>query len=125
MPAVPDPGYTYARGHDNDGVDAVVRLLEVWFLAIEDGTVTFRQPALSYPKTWTEEQLDALVRDIDAEIDQEVTRLPGTQAKVQAQAGPGFQRLASPQRLALAQELHAAIEAHREALHDYFPTVEG
>jgi len=89
-------------------------LLEDWFLAIEDGTAQYRYPSAAYPKTWTEEELDTLVRDIDAEIDQEVVRQPGT--SVGAKAGPGFQRLELTQRLALAQQLHALVQKHASIL---------
>jgi hypothetical protein len=62
---------------------------------------------------WTEEELDKLVQDIDAEIDIEVTRTPGT--SVGADAGPGFYRLQLPQRLALAQQLELLMEKQRAA----------
>ena len=90
----------------NPGVAAVILLLDGWLQAMESGTAHLRLPDPSYIRAdgkplWTVEQLDTLIRDLDAEIDQEVTRLPGT--SVGAQAGPGFWRLALPQRLALAQ----------------------
>jgi len=125
MPAV-DVGKAYPSGHNNPGVEAVMFCLERWLLALEDGSHVHRLPDFSYQRSrgraqWTEEELDRLVRDIDAEIDQEVPRLPGTQAKVRAKAGSGFHRLAVPQRLALAQELDRLIAEHADDLKDYAP----
>lgn len=116
---------TYPSGHDNPGVAAVILLLNEWVYAMDNGTVEFWVPHSAYvrpngKKPWTEDQLDTLIRDIDAEIDQEVIRLPGT--SVGAQAGPGFHRLALPQQLALAQALEQTIKAHREALMPLSPS---
>src|SRR5579885_1490737 len=77
MPETRIPGKMYPSGHANEGVHAIMMLLEDWFLAMEDGTAVFRQPDPNYQRsggrpTWTEEELDRLMRDLDAEIDQEV-----------------------------------------------------
>lgn len=116
----------YPSGHENAGVAAVILLLEEWVYALDNGTVNFWMPDPAYVRPhgqelWTEDQLDTLIRNIDAEIDQEVTRQPGT--SVGAKAGPGFHRLALVQRLALAQALELTIGVHREALAPYFPQV--
>lgn len=109
----------YPSGHENPGVAAVIFLLDDWLQAIENGTVHLRMPDHNYVRpngrpTWTEEELDTLIRDLDAEIDQEVNRAPGT--SVGAKAGPGFYRLALPQRLALAQHLEAMLAEHEDTL---------
>lgn len=119
MPEVKIPGQMYASGHTNDGVEAMIFLLDDWFAALEAGTAHLRMPDPSYQRPrgqalWTEEDLDTLVRDIDAEIDQEVNRAPGTFAG--AKAGPDFKRLATPQRLALAQQLEVLMEEHQHAI---------
>ena len=115
---------TYPPGHENPGVAAIILLLDGWLQAMDSGTAHLRLPDPSYVRPdgkpmWTVDQLDTLIRDLDAEIDQEVTRLPGT--SVGAQAGPGFSRLALPQRLALAQHLDAALEQHEETLKGFEP----
>jgi len=115
---------TYPTGHDNAGVAAVIFLLDDWLQAMENGTAHHRLPDPNYVRsngkpTWTEDELDTLIRDLDAEIDQEVTRLPGT--SVGAKAGPGFSRLALPQRLALAQQLDNLVQRHQEALQAFEP----
>lgn len=109
----------YPSGHENPGVAAVIFLLDDWLNAMKQGTAHLRFPDPNYvrprglPK-WTEEELDTLIRDIDYEVDQEVNRAPGT--SVGARAGPGFYRLAVPQRLALAQQLEAVLEQHEDDL---------
>ena len=109
----------YPSGHENPGVAAVIFLLDDWLQAMENGTVHLRMPDPNFVRSggqpmWTEDELDTLIRDIDAEIDQEVTRAPGT--SVGAKAGPSFHRLPLPQRLALAQQLEAMIEQNGETL---------
>jgi hypothetical protein len=105
----------YPPGHPNPGVAAVTAVLEEWCLALEDGSHVYRMPAPDYQRPggkdlWTEDELDLLMRALDAEIDQEVTRAPGT--SVGAKAGPAFHRLAVPQRLALAQQLADTVAEH-------------
>lgn len=91
-------------------VRAVHEVLREWFLAIEGGRAHLRQPDLS-GRIWTEATLDVLVReDIDAYVAQQ-RFWSKENLKIDADAGPGFERLAYPQRLALAQEL-AEIFSH-------------
>lgn len=111
----------YPSGHTNPGVAAVMFLLDDWALAMDAGTAHLRRPDPDYVRPegkepWTEDELDRMMRAIDAEIDQEVNRAPGT--SVGAKAGPEFHRLAVPQRLALAQQLADTIAQHRDALDD-------
>ena len=116
---------TYPSGHENPGVAAIIFLLDDWLQAMENGTAHLRLPDPTYVRpngkpAWTQDDLDTLIRDLDAEIDQEVTRLPGT--SVGAQAGPGFSRLALPQRLALAQHLETVLERNAGSLQALYPT---
>ncbi len=115
MPERRVPGRMYPSGHANEAVHAVTMVLEDWFLAMEEGTVAYRLPDLTYQRsrgrpTWTEEELERLMRDIDEEIDREVPRAPGVSTG--SKLGPGFSRLAVPQRLALAQQLDAVLQKH-------------
>ena len=124
MPAQPVSDRRYPSGHDNPGVEALIFILEDWTVALEQGGAIHRLPDPAYVRPsgkapWTEEELDTIVRNIDAEIGREVTTTPGT--SVGAQAGPELHRLAYPQRRALAQQLEQTIEAHRESLREYFP----
>ena len=109
----------YPSGHKDPHIAAIIFLLDDWLNAMESGTVELRLPDPSYTRPdgkaiWTEEELDKLVQDIDAEIEIEVTRTPGT--SVGADAGPGFCRLEVPQRLALAQQLELLMEKQKAAL---------
>ncbi len=108
MSATKIDGRMYPSGHDNDGVHAVMACLQDWFQAMEENRSHLYQPDPDFYKTWDEEQLNTLVMEIDKDIDQEVTRSPGTSTK--STAGPGFSRLAVPQRLALAQQLHSIVK---------------
>lgn len=114
----------YPSGHENPGVAAVIFLLDDWLQAMENRTAHLRMPDSHYVRpdgkpAWTEEELDTLIRDIDAEIDQEVQRAPGT--SVGAKAGPGFVRLAVPQRLALAQHVELILEEHKGSVGRFEP----
>ena len=115
MPETRIPGRMYPSGHAHEGVHALLTILEDWFSAIEDGSVRYRLPDPSYQRsggrpTWTEAELNTLIRDIDAEISSEVGRAPGTSTG--SNAGPGFSRLELPQRLALAQVLDQAVSQY-------------
>lgn len=119
MPEMRIAGRMYPSGHTNPGVHALTMLLEDWFQAMDDGRALLRQPDPGYQRSrgrpqWTEEELDRLVRDIDAEIDQEVNRAPGTSTG--SKLGAGFTRLPLPQRLALAQQLDALLQEHEAVL---------
>ena len=91
---------------------AIHAALADWFAALEDGTAHLRQPDPDGRMDWTEEQLNALVcDDIDAYVWQQADWVRSTR-KLEVDAGPGFERLAMPQRIALAQQLSQIIEAH-------------
>ena len=97
----------------------MVFLLDDWLNAIDTGMAHLRLPDPNYVRPrgkapWTTQELDTLIRNIDAEIDQEVTRAPGT--SVGAKAGPCFHRLDLPQRLALAQHLEQMLEQYGDSL---------
>ena len=103
----------YPSGHKDPNVAALIFLLDDWLAAMESGTASMRFPDPNYVRPngkalWTEEELDKIILDIDAEIDIEVNRTPGT--SVGADAGPGFHRLEMPQRLALVQQLETMLE---------------
>ena len=103
----------YASGHENPATHVVVMLLSDWFRAIEDGSVLHRQPDWHYVRPegkpiWTEEQLETLFLAIDQDMMTEVTTAPGT--RMDATDGPGFCRMATPQRLALAQALEQVLQ---------------
>lgn len=105
----------YPSGHKNPGVAAIIFLLDDWLNALEEGVAGFHLPDPNHQRPdgrppWTEEELDDLIRDLDYEVDREVSRAPGT--SVGARAGPAFCRLAVPQRLALAQQLEQLLEGH-------------
>lgn len=111
----------YPSGHQNPGVAAIIFLLDDWLNALEEGVGGFRLPDPNYQRPdgrppWTEEELDELIRDLDHEVDCEVNRAPGT--SVGARAGPGFCRLALPQRLALAQQLEQQLEGYAAELQE-------
>lgn len=116
MPETKIPGRMYPSGHANDGVHAVMALLQDWFEALEQHTAHYRSPDPEYVRSegkhpFTEAELEHLVKEIDREIDSEVNRAPGT--STHSKAGSGFQRLALPQRLALAQQLDALFWEYR------------
>ena len=117
----------YPSGHTNSGVADMMFLLDDWLDALEDGSINLRLPDPFYirpngKENWTEDDLDRIVKAIDAEIDMEVPRAPGT--SVGAKAGTDFYRMTYEQRLAFAQALETFIESNREILYDYFPPVE-
>lgn len=109
------PGWVspYNPGHSDPKVCTTIDLLEEWFVAMEDGTVVHRLPDEHYQRragkpSWTEEELDLLVTAIDREFDRELG-WSGRNIQMRCTAGPGFSRLAPPQRLALAQALDATL----------------
>lgn len=119
MPEVRIEGRMYVSGHANDGVCAIMALLQDWFEAMEQDKARYRSPDPEYVRSggkppWTEAELETLVKEIDREIDQEVKRAPGTSTG--SKAGPGFQRLAVGERLALAQQLDALIVQYETVL---------
>ena len=104
----------YDRSHPNPGVAAVTFLMDDWLHALEGGSYIYRLPDPNYSRQWTDDELDLLMKSMDAEIDQEVARTPGT--SVGAKAGPGYVRLPVPQRRAFAQQLHDCCLRHRDSL---------
>lgn len=115
MPADAPRSPMYPLSHWHAGVAALVACLEGWFIAMENEEAHLRLPDEHYQRSrgrpsWTEAELETLVLDLDAEHDQEVPRAPGTSTG--SKAGPGFHRLALPQRLALAQQLDAIVSGY-------------
>ena len=91
---------------------AVIELLDDWFEALEDGSAGQRLPRPDYPKSWTDAQLDQLVAMV---IDDYVERQRSWATQkhgIAYRAHCGFDRLAPPQRLALAQDLQDVMDAH-------------
>ena len=100
---------------------AVHAVLRDWFTALEQGRAHLRQPDLS-GQMWTEEELDLLVRvDIDLYVEQQ-RNWSKINLGIDADAGPGFARLAYPQRLALAQELAAVYVRYASTSQPIDPT---
>mgnify|MGYP001570172456 FL=1 len=58
---------------------------------------------------WEEATLEAFLGELDAYVWQQQSWAK-THRSIDADAGPDYQRLAYPQRLAMAQELFAALE---------------
>ncbi|GEM_PF-2612066 len=82
-------------------------LLEDWFRAMESGKVEARMPDPFYPAQIEVSVTDKVVQMIDAEFDRELRGWASSEAAGGYTIGPGFTRLKPPQRLALAQQLHA------------------
>ena len=106
----------YPSGHNNAAVAELILILDDWAHAMDDNSILDRKPDVGYTRAtgkedWTEDELDIFVRNLDAEFDQEVTRLPGT--AVGAVRGPGFVRLPYEQRLALAQVLDQCFASYQ------------
>lgn len=92
--------------HYSQFCQQVHAILEGWFVKMESGSI-IALPKLSYPKTWTDEQLNTLVETIDAYVDQQ--RAWSTNNRhTTYDAGPGFSRLSPSERLAFAQDLDEA-----------------
>lgn len=84
------------------------QVLQDWFLAMEDGSVTNRQPDPFYPTAFTDEQVNEVIRKIDLSFNYEKWLVgPG-----RYDAGPDFYRLEPPQRLALVQQLHSVMKSY-------------
>ena len=92
-------------------VKAARAILQDWFRAMEDGTMTHRQPDPLYPVAITVEQADEGVAALDREYGNELRSWASREDNGGYTDGPGFSRLAPPQRLALAQALHAVLRA--------------
>ncbi|MBI4305650.1 MAG: hypothetical protein HY678_04960 [Chloroflexi bacterium] len=90
------------------------RLLEDWFRAIETGEVTRRMPDPRYPVKIDSLTADRMIDHIDREFEKELRAWANLEAAGGYTEGPGFARLAPPQRLALAQQLHALKLRHQQ-----------
>ena len=80
--------------------------LEDWFNAMEDGSVKQRAPDPTYPTSLSTEVVDEAIRRLDLSFEHELSWA----ASEGYNAGPGFNRLEPPQRLALIQQLHAILK---------------
>lgn len=96
-------------------VGAARELLEDWFLAMESGLVESRMPDPLYPVAIDEAITDQIVAHLDSEFERELRAWASKQVAGGYTAGPGFARLERPQRLALAQQLHALKVLHQDA----------
>lgn len=90
---------------------AITAVLVDWWEALEDGSVTHRFPAAHYEKTWTEEELAALFKNLDVYCGNQRDWLRSSQG-IHTDADPGLSRLAYVQQIALAQELHRILKEH-------------
>lgn len=107
MPVIWEPEGQWEPWHR-----AVIELLDGWFEALERGEAAQRLPRADYPKQWTDDQLDALVRDvIDDYVERQRSWATGKRG-IAYTAHCGFERLAPAQRLALAQDLQDVMDAH-------------
>ena len=89
-------------------------ILREWFTALESDKAQYWQPD-PRGRTWTEAELEAYVTELDdyvgATAQMHYANNPGRLMGSPAfDAGPGFSRLAYPQRLAMAQQLAKALE---------------
>ena len=92
---------------------AVHTVLRKWFDALQDGSVASFLPDFSYPRQWTEAELEAFVVELDTYVWKQANWVRGNR-HIDADAGPGFARLTSAQRLALLQELATVLAAYPE-----------
>lgn len=90
---------------------AIHEVLQEWFERLEDGTTENYLPDFSYSRTWTEEELQGLVTDIDTYVFAQHNWVR-TVRFYHTQQGPGYARLAPPQRLAFAQHLDTVSRAN-------------
>ena len=98
-------------------IEALFALLEKWFVAIEDGTVTTWLPDPTYkvPYGWpklTERRVNEYIEELDREMDMDALGYQGQ--KYKADASCEFNRLAYPQRLALTQAVQQVIHETME-----------
>jgi hypothetical protein len=117
----------YPDGHDNPKVAAIIATLQRWFDGMKDGRAFLWQADPHYRRSrggeWTEEMLAGLIRGIDEEFQQELDN-GWPQRELGVTEAPGFSRLGSQQRLALAQELDAVLTQYpAESRSAYTPDV--
>ena len=100
-------------------------ILQDWFDAMAYDKSQYRFPNPVGP-VWTEDQLEAMLVELDGYVENpaQMNWSNGTGRGVRPSlagplfdAGPGYLRLDYPQRLALAQELYAALEV-KDAIAD-------
>ena len=87
---------------------AVHHVLAVWFDRLADGTASNYLPDFAYPRLWTAEDLDSYIEWLDTYVWKQANWVKGNRG-IAADAGPGYARLEPAQRLAMMQELHAAL----------------
>ena len=114
-----EKSWPYATSHHDPQTAAVCAVLEDWFWAMEDGLADLRLPDPAYVRPggkppWTGEDVDRIIAAIDEEYGKEFAT-SGAWARIAGcNAGPGFERLAPAQRLALVQQLATALAAPRQ-----------
>lgn len=89
---------------------AITAVLVDWGQALDSDTAVHRYPSAHYEKTWTEEELAALFRNLDVYCGNQRDWLRNQ--GIHTDADPGLSRLAYVQQLALAQELHRTLKEH-------------
>lgn len=89
-------------------------LLERWFNAMQSGEVVAWMPDPTYPTPIAMEVADAVVERLEREFDHDLRAWASQEAAGSYDAGPGFDRLLPPQRLALVQQLHALKRKHQQ-----------
>lgn len=94
-------------------VQQVRALLEDWFWAMERGEVEKRLPDPTYQPAISQETADAVMEVLDKEFEKELDQWAYMPEAGSYEAGPQFRRLKAPQRVALAQQLHAIYRAAR------------
>ena len=109
----------YPYGHTIPKVEAITDCLSDWLRALEDGTAAHRMPDPSYVRrngkeSWTEAELDQMVKAIDADVNRELG-WAGTNTAMLCTHGPEYHRLLPAQRLAMAQQLDAILAQYPAA----------
>ena len=110
-------------GELDAGERAIHDVLHDWFMALQDSTVAYRQPDPGYVRPagkepWTEADLEQLVCAIDGYVMLQMgwanlhTKQAPRDGGPPYTDGPGYGRLTGAQRLAFAQALEQACEAH-------------
>ena len=93
-------------------------LLERWFRAIEDGSVSRYRPDPRYVVVIEQSVCDAIVDRIELEFAHELRAWANQESAGSYDSGPGFDRLTPSQRLALAQQLHSLKRKHNRTNSD-------
>ena len=103
-----------ANNPEAQPVDFVIHtVLRKWADALQDGKAEYLQPDFNYSRQWTEAELEAFVTDLDEYVWRQASWVKNHYG-IEADAGPGYARLAVAQRLAMMQELHTALEQFKE-----------